>query len=59
MRGERTMIFVRPRSAGTRWTTRKMSISCSVPIERLQGREAEIVAGIRRTTTLIERMVPR
>jgi hypothetical protein len=30
-----------------------------VPIERLQGREEEIVASIHRTTALIERMVPR
>jgi DNA-binding IclR family transcriptional regulator len=35
------------------------AISCSVPIERLQGREEEIVASIHRTTALIERMVPR
>jgi DNA-binding IclR family transcriptional regulator len=34
------------------------AISCSVPIERLGGRETEIVAAIRRTAISIERMVP-
>jgi len=35
------------------------AISCSVPIERLDGRESEIVAAIRRTAAGIERMAPR
>ena len=34
------------------------AISCSVPIERLDGREEEIVAAIRRTVISIGRMVP-
>jgi DNA-binding IclR family transcriptional regulator len=34
------------------------AVSCSVPIERLDGREAEIVSAIRRTVVAIERMVP-
>ncbi len=34
------------------------AISCSVPIERLDGRETEIVTALRRTVATIERMVP-
>jgi DNA-binding IclR family transcriptional regulator len=34
------------------------AISCSVPIERLDGREAEIVTALRRTVATIERMAP-
>lgn len=34
------------------------AISCSVPLERLGGREAEIVDAVRRTTLGIERMLP-
>jgi DNA-binding IclR family transcriptional regulator len=34
------------------------AISCSVPIERLQDREAEIVEAMRRTKLAIERMAP-
>ena len=34
------------------------AISCSVPIERLNGREPEIVDALRRTKNSIERMAP-
>jgi DNA-binding IclR family transcriptional regulator len=34
------------------------AVSCSVPLERLDGREAEIVSAIRRTVVAVERMVP-
>ena len=34
------------------------AISCSVPLERLDGRETEIVAAIRRTVSAVERMIP-
>jgi len=34
------------------------AISCSVPIERLKDREAEIVEAMRRTKHAIERMAP-
>lgn len=39
--------------------TAEDAISCSVPIERLDGREADIVDAVRRTVISIERMVPR
>jgi DNA-binding IclR family transcriptional regulator len=35
------------------------AISCSVPVERLDGREPEIVSAIRRTASSVERMLPR
>jgi DNA-binding IclR family transcriptional regulator len=34
------------------------AISCSVPLERLDGREAEIIEALRRTKMSIERMAP-
>ncbi len=34
------------------------AISCSVPLERLDGREDEIIDGLRRTKQSIERMAP-
>jgi len=34
------------------------AISCSVPLERLSGREDEIIDGLRRTKQSIERMAP-
>jgi DNA-binding IclR family transcriptional regulator len=34
------------------------AISCSVPIERLDGRESEIIEALRRTKNSIERMAP-
>jgi DNA-binding IclR family transcriptional regulator len=34
------------------------AISCSVPIERLNGREADIIEALRRTKNSIERMAP-
>ena len=34
------------------------AISCSVPIERLDGREEEIIEALRRTKNSIQRMAP-